>query len=122
MTNIRSVDVVEIFKAPLHYGHAVVIPVYEDCFRRDYSIELSGMLGFDVSGKLVGANAKDQTLKALDNIAIIIARIANESEIQMTKFTAIQRVVATRVDVVNLSQNGKLVNEAYIESGILPVA
>ena len=106
---IRSYYIQGVFEAPLHCSHVTVVPTIDG-----YFLELSGMIGFDEQGKLVDENAKFQTLKALKNIERIVTVIAEAYEIEnFYRTTALNYIVATRADVVNLSQNSGLVNEAY---------
>ena len=109
---IRSYDIQGVFKAPLCYSHVTVVPTVDG-----YFLELSGMIGFDEQGKLVDENAKFQALKALENIERIVTVVAETYEIEdFHGTTALNHIVATRADVVNLSQNSGLVNEAYVLS------
>lgn len=117
LEKIKSIDVNGVFKAQLHYAHVSVVSAGDG-----YFLELAGMVGFDQAGKLVSGSAKGQTVKIFSNIELVIERVAREHGLNIPEAHALDFIVATRADVVNLSQNAREVNEGYIISQIPKVA
>jgi enamine deaminase RidA (YjgF/YER057c/UK114 family) len=80
-------------------------------------LTLSGMLGTDEHGKLVGMATYEQAMRALANVRKAIEAAASHLSAHINEGDALQHVVASRADLIDLSAVAEL-NRAYVDSAM----
>jgi enamine deaminase RidA (YjgF/YER057c/UK114 family) len=80
-------------------------------------LTLSGLLGTDSSGKLVGPDTYTQTIQALKNIKTVICYTAKHLDIPLDESEALSCILFSRADLADQTQAPEL-NRAYIDAGM----
>ena len=108
---IQSFNVQGIFVAP---GFPIKNVTLTDVGTM-HLITLSGLIGNDSAGKLVGVDMYSQTLQTLKNVQTAIIATAEYLGIIIDKSQALSYITFSRVDLIDLTQATEL-NRAYIDA------
>ena len=85
-----------------------------------YGVMLSGLIGNDVNGKLVGTDIYAQSLQTIENIRTALREAAQHLGVAVKKEDLLSCITFSRVDLSDIAHVLEL-NRAYVDSG-MPLA